>query len=107
MKINFQQLLTALVMATCLVFFLEAQPHITQTIVTTLKPEVDVFQTGSATYTLKSLPAPQGQIMVFVDGLLMLQGADYDVSGSTLRFTGTPTSQIDQPIIQVMYWTAE
>ena len=107
MNTNFQKLLTALVLATCLAIFVRAQSHITQTVVTTLRPQLDVFQTGSPAYTLKFVPASQGQIMVFVGGLLMLQGTDYEVSGSTLAFTGTPTSDMDQPNIQVMYWTAE
>src|SRR5215472_10629581 len=105
MKINFRQFLTALVLATCLALLLRAQSHITQTVVTTLRPQLDIFQQGSAAYVLKSVPAPQGQVMVFVGGLLMLQGADYEISGSTLTFTGTPTSDMDQPNIQVMYWT--
>ena len=107
MKTSFQKLLTALVIGACLGVFLQAQAHITQTVVITLKPQLDVFQTGSPTYKLSSVPATQGQAMVFVGGLLMLQGTDYELSGSTLTFTGTPTADMDKPTIQVMYWTAE
>ena len=107
MKINLRQFLATLIIATCFAYFIRAQSHVTQTVVTTLKPQLDVFQTANSTYTLNSVPAPQGQIMVFVDGLLMLQGVDYEVSASTLTFSGTPTSQIDQPTIQVMYWKVE
>jgi hypothetical protein len=101
------QLRRLLVLAIGLVLFLQAQSYVTQTVITTFRPQLDIFNVASPSYTLSEVPAPQGQVMVFVDGLLMQRGIDYDLSGSTLTFTGTPTSDINQPSVQIMYWVVE
>jgi hypothetical protein len=72
----------------------------------TLQPRVDVFTTASLTYQLTKAPAANAQVLVFVNGLLMLSGVDYSLAGQKLSFTGQQTDQMSGPIIQVLYWSA-
>ena len=73
--------------------------------VTTLSPQLDVFRTTSQTYNLTGIPVNGTAVMVFYNGLLMLQGLDYSLIGNVLTFIGQKIG--DNPIIQVMYTYAK
>jgi hypothetical protein len=72
----------------------------------TVVPAKDVFTTAAAAYTLSKVPVLPAND-VYVNGLLMLQGTDYDLSGTLLTFTGQATAQMEAPIVQVKYWVAQ
>lgn len=75
-------------------------------IVTIVKPKVDVFLNQSQTYTLACAPASGTTPMVYVNGLLMCMGTDYDaLAGKVLTFTAQQIGA--SPCVQVLYWTAE
>lgn len=78
---------------------------ITQTV--TLVERLDVFTATSQTYTLSAAPVTTRNVKVFLNGLLMLQGADYTVSGQTVTFTGQSTAGMSAPVVQVFYWVAQ
>lgn len=85
-----------------LAVILWAQSPLTVTQTITLTPKVDVFQNQNQQFALAGTPAQDTSVMVFLNGLLMLQGVDYTLSGNVLTFTG---QEIDgAPIVQVMYW---
>ena len=68
-------------------------------------PTRDVFQNVSQTYKLSAVPVPNTMPMVFVNGLLMLQGEDYTIAATTVTFTG---QQIGKGVIvQVYYYQAK
>ena len=69
-----------------------------------LEFQTDVFQDCSQSYTLTGTPAANTPVSVYLNGLLMLQGLDYALDGSTLTFTGQTIG--DSPVIQVQYWKA-
>jgi len=81
-----------------------AQSPITVTQTVTLTPKLDVFRSASQNYALTGTPAMNTSVMVFLNGLLMLQGVDYTLTGNALTFTGQQVGA--DPIIQVMYWKA-
>jgi len=88
---------------------LDAQPPGARTV--TLAPQIDVFQTSSAAYTLTKMPATNS-MMVFLNGVLMLQGTDYTLAGNVVAFVGqstaTPRPAGGPPrVIQVMYWVLQ
>lgn len=70
----------------------------------TLAPRIDVFVLPAKRFTLSAAPASSDTLMVFVNGLLMLEGLDYWIDGRTLEFLAQPTEQMDAPKIQVRYW---
>lgn len=48
---------------------------------------------GSNTvFTLTQAPVPPASLMLFLNGVLQLQGTDYILSGSTITFTNAPTA---------------
>ena len=71
----------------------------------TMSSALDVFRTGNQQkFTLSRVPSPDGSVLVFVNGLLMLEGEDYNITVTALTFTKQAIG--DGPIIQVQYWTA-
>jgi hypothetical protein len=72
------------------------------TITSSYAEKLDVFQ-SAAPYTLAFSRAPELPAKVFLNGLLMLEGLDYEIVGVALKFTGQQPG--DHPIIQAMYWT--
>ena len=80
-----------------------AQPRIA--VLHTMSSALDVFRTGNQQkFTLSRVPAPDGSVLVFVNGSLMLEGEDYTITVTALTFTKQAIG--DAPIIQVQYWTA-
>jgi hypothetical protein len=75
-------------------------PVYTQSVV--LTPRLDVFQTRGQRFALTGTPAANTGVMVYVNGLLMLGGTDYTLSGTALTFTGQEIGE--SPIIQALYW---
>lgn len=63
---------------------------------------LDVFRVKAPYFTLSATPSSNVPVMVFLNGLLMLEGVDYCLSGNMLTFTGQEVT--DNPIIQVRYW---
>jgi hypothetical protein len=74
-------------------------PVITQTV--TITPQLDVFRTPEQQYTLSAAPSTP-DVLVFVNGLLMLRGEDYIIEGTVLTFTRQQIGE--DPVIQVFYW---
>jgi hypothetical protein len=65
---------------------------------------LDVFRTGNQqSFKLSHTPSSDA-VLVFLNGLLMLAGEDYTLSGVSLTFTGQVIG--DGPIIQVRYSAA-
>ena len=63
---------------------------------------LDVFRTKTSCFTLTATPSQNTPVLVFLNGLLMLEGVDYCLTGNLLTFTGQEVT--DNPIIQVRYW---
>lgn len=66
----------------------------------------EVFTTASLKYSLVATAVNIDRTQVFVNGLLMLQGVDYTISGKTLTFTQQATDKMVSPIVQIYYWSA-
>jgi hypothetical protein len=77
------------------------------TMLTMAAPHVDVFRPALAAqvFTLSATPAAGTSLMVYINGLLMLAGSDYTVSGTRLTFTAQ-TIEVGA-VIQVWYWVAQ
>jgi hypothetical protein len=69
-----------------------------------LLPRLEVFRFKSQAYGLVAAPSQGTAVMVFVNGLLMLNGLDYTLVDSTVTFTAQTIG--DDPVVQVMYWSA-
>ena len=74
------------------------------TIKVCLTQHTDVFRNPGQTFTLTAVPSDLADVSVYLNGLLMLEGLDYTLSGSALTFTGQQIE--DTPVIQVKYSTA-
>lgn len=92
--------IAAMVMALRLIAWAQSPISVTQTV--TLTPRLDVFRTQGQAFTLSDAPAANTAVMVFLNGVLMLQGEDYSLVQGALTFTGQEIGE--SPIIQVMYW---
>lgn len=80
-----------------------AQNQVTVIAATTVKPQIQVFRLQAQVYTLPLTPATNTDVMVFVNGLLLLAGEDYTMVARTLTFTKQTIGT--NPVIQVRYWT--
>lgn len=71
-----------------------------------VRPRMDVFKVSAQTYALSGQPITGMPFMVFLNGLLMLQGAnaDYVLADSTVLFVGQAVSKMDQALVQVLYY---
>ena len=72
-----------------------------------VSPKLEIFQNLSNTYDLSSTPYISNGIapMVYVNGLLMASGVDYNIDDKTITFGGINITQMEQVTVQVLYWT--
>lgn len=73
-------------------------------VVGTLRQRRDVFTSPLAAYPLSA--APSGVAMIYLNGMLMLEGMDYGIVKQTLTFAqAQPAAQQPGVVIQVHYWS--
>lgn len=73
-------------------------------LMTPIEYTCDVFQAPAQIYTLTAAPLTDPVPDVYVNGLLMYQGLDYDLNGATLTFTGQDVQDMASVVVQVRYW---
>lgn len=61
-----------------------------------------IFTVPQSEYILPSIPAPGTQPLVYLNGLLLCEGVDYNVNGNLI----VPILPIEDtsPIVQIIYW---
>mgnify|MGYP001616743001 CR=1 FL=1 len=71
---------------------------------TVLSPQREVFDTKSQAYQLMYAPLREGfGVVVYLNGVLMNEGADYTLDDRTVTFTGQRPEDMQTVVVQVFY----